>query len=165
MKGRVELQLMDAAGGAPPARVRAFEEDSFMVMSAPPEIPEEGPHPIRVMTAVWDAAPKPVPSLEKRGRNWLLILHDLEAEPSTDEAILREGLQALFDEAERDRVESVEVPLLGAVHGVISPTRAAAILIEVLSAKWFHHLERVIVREVPAGEVAQQIRDANVTTE
>lgn len=144
--GKVELRLPGDPRAGPPARVRVEEEDTFTVLSAPPEIPEHGPNPIRVMTAVWEAQPRAIPSVEKRGRVWLLVLHDLEREPSLTEATLRAGLELLFDEAERDGVESLDVPLLGAVHGVIPEARTRELLSEVLGARWFHRLKRVLVR-------------------
>lgn len=144
--GTVEVLSADELPQGSAAQVRVEEEDTFTVLSAPAEIPEHGPHPIRVMTAVWEAQPRAVPSLEKRGRVWLLVLHDLEREPTLTEETLRAGLTLLFDEAEREAVESLDIPLLGAVHGVVPAPRAAEILAEVLSAKWFHHLKRVLVR-------------------
>lgn len=152
--GSVDLYLPGDPRSGPPARVRVEEEDTFLVLSAPPEIPEHGPHPIRVMTAVWEAQPRAVPSVEKRGRVWLLVLHDLEREPSLDEGTLRAGLEFLFDEADREGVESLDVPLLGAVHGVVSATRAAELLREALSAKWFHELKRVLVRSATLSDAS-----------
>jgi hypothetical protein len=147
--GFVRLLVSEGRPEEPTASVRVEEEDSFTVLSAPPDIPETGPHPIRVMTEAWQAEPHAIPSLRKHGRSWLLILHDLESEPSTTEAVLRQGLELLFAEAEREGVESLDIPLLGAVHSVIPATRAAELLQEVLLGRWFHRLKTVRVRGGP----------------
>jgi hypothetical protein len=154
--GRVEKEEAHGAvhvflgpRGDQPFPVDAFvlEEDTFLVLSAPPEgLESRGEHPIRMMTALMDVEPLAVGSVTVRDRNpleLLAIVHDFNAEPSWSEDSVGDALDAAFAECERRSFTRVGLEMLGAVHGTLSRPRFLQLLRQALARAEPRTLERI----------------------
>jgi O-acetyl-ADP-ribose deacetylase (regulator of RNase III) len=122
--------------GAPPFQpeVIAFEMDVDLIlrMDRPPEAPEEGTG--ELVSAMAQA------SAHRRGDVlWLpgepeapvcamLLIHDLEQEPSWDENAITMALGNLLDEAAARGMTQIALPMLGTVHGRLPPERFPTLL-------------------------------------
>jgi hypothetical protein len=119
---RGALRVVPAPEGRPPFPIdgRAYEEDTFLVLSAEAvvRIPKE---PLmRVMTRVLETRPRLPGSVAVRGTHplrLLAIVHDLNQEPSWKEEWVACALEGIFREAESRRLRSIAIPFLGTLHG------------------------------------------------
>jgi hypothetical protein len=132
----------------PPFSVEAIveEEDRHLVLSAPPIVPEKKDHPIRVMTDLWNDAPRALGSVIARGRDpirLLAVVHDLDRDPSVEIGSIERALDATFDALAKLGVRSLKLPLLGAVHRAIDPKTSASCIGARLRAHPVGALERV----------------------
>ena len=142
------LRIVAAPATAAPFEVDAiaFEEDTWLVMSADPKICEPQEHPIRLMTDVIEAKPEPVGSVLIQGSQplrFLAIVHDVNQEPTWQEEWIESALREIFRKAEQRRLQAIGLPLIGTLHGKLSTRRFAALLGRVLQQVAFDHLKRL----------------------
>ncbi len=109
------------AGGPPPLMVDAvvLEEDRWLVLSAPPEVPESREHPLRLFTALVEAEPALLGSVVVRpGRptRLLAVVHDLDRDPSCTLVDVRAALEAVVRVCHQRGLHRLAVPLLGTAH-------------------------------------------------
>ncbi|UCD77226.1 MAG: aminotransferase class V-fold PLP-dependent enzyme [Desulfobacterales bacterium] len=140
------LNVTAAPEESPPFRVDAvaFEEDTWLMMSAEPEIAEPLEHPIRLMTELIEAQPKPVGSVVVRGKNplqFLAIVHDVNQDPTWREEWVEGALKNIFKESERRMLQAIGLPLLGTKHGRLEKKRFVSLLSRVLKQIPFKHLK------------------------
>lgn len=136
---RPGLEIAAAPDRRPPFPVEAvaYEEDTFLVLSAPARLRPPAEHPVRIFTALWEAEPRrPGTVLVERGRGrglrLLAVVHDLNAEPSWREEWVEEALAGVFAESARRGLRALGLQLLGCRHGRLPPQRFAALLGRVL---------------------------------
>lgn len=118
-----------------PVEARVFEEDTYLVLSAPVEVTTQPEHPIRLMTALWNLKPKlPGTILVRSGRplRLLAVIHDLNQNPSWRESWIAQALMEILQEVNHRRLSSLALPFLGAVHGRLPPERFLNLLGEAL---------------------------------
>ena len=111
------------------------EEDTWLVLSAPSDVPEPAEHPLRVMTGAHEAEPvAPGSVLVREGPpvRLLAVVHDVGAEPSWREAWVADALRGVLREAAQRGLRSVAIPVLGAVHGSMPPDCFAQLLRDAL---------------------------------
>jgi len=123
-----------------------FEEDTWLVMSANPTICEPEVHPIRLMTDVINAEPEAVGSVRiKDGHplRFLAIVHDVNQEPTWQEAWIERALKAVFQKAEQRKISAIGLPLLGTRHGRLAKPRFGVILGRVLKLTTFNYLKQI----------------------
>jgi hypothetical protein len=131
----------------------AFEEDTFLIMSADPRISEPEQHPIRLMTDLIEARPEPAGSVLVKGDNpmrFLAVVHDVTQDPTWKEEWVESALGKIFQEAEKRRLRAVGLPLLGTLHGKLAKQRFAVLLSRVLMQTSFVYLKRLWLI-APAG--------------
>ncbi len=150
------VQIVPAAADRPPFPVDAVaaEEDTYLVLSAEPEVRPSREHPIRLMTALYDAVPEdPGSVVVKAGRplRLLAVVHDLNLEPTWREAWVARALEGILDECARRRFTAVGLPLLGCVHGQLARERFVSLLRRALRKAKPRTLERLWLM-VPPGE-------------
>jgi hypothetical protein len=149
------LRIVAAPKHRPPFPVDAvaFEEDTFLVLSADPGVRIPNEPLLRVMTRVIETPPETPGSVLVKGNHpihLLAIVHDLNLDPSWKEEWIVSALDAIFKEAEGRRLQSIALPFLGTLHGSLDKERFVALLkrgLERLSAK---HLKRLWL-VVPTG--------------
>jgi hypothetical protein len=130
-----ELQLVPATLRNPPFPVTAtiVEEDIWRVLSSEPLLHPGNEHPVRLMTdLVSDRPARPGSVLIKKQR-WLVIVYDLEQEPSCKEEWVLQALDGILELATTKHIRSLALPLLGCRHGGISRQRSLDLILDRLS--------------------------------
>lgn len=132
----------------PPFEIEAKveEEDTCLVLSTPADIVVTLEHPIRVMTEVRAAEPLvPGSVIAREGAplRLLAIVHDLDQEPSWKEAWVKEALDGALEEVEARGLRTIGLPMIGSVHGSLSPERFMLLLRDVLQRFAPRTLERI----------------------
>ena len=120
--GHGALRIVPALEGRLPFPVDgiAYEEDTFLVLSAEAVVQVPNEPLMRVMTRVIETRPKPPGSVVVKGKHplrLLAIVHDLNQEPSWKEEWVACALNGIFREAETRGLQSIAIPFLGTLHG------------------------------------------------
>jgi hypothetical protein len=115
-------------------------------MSAQPVV-RVPPEPlIKVMARLIETRPKETGTVLVKGNNplrFLAIVHDLNEEPTWREEWIESALEAVFQEAENRKLESIALPILGTKHGSLEKKRFFALLRSVLDRTSFPHPKRI----------------------
>lgn len=146
-----------------PVDAMVAEEDTFLVLSADPDLFESHESPIRVLTEAFETRPEtPGSVLVKDGHplQFLAIIHDLDQEPSWKEEWVVNALERIFREAENRKLRSIALPLLGTLHGSLEKGRFITLLCESLERKPPRHLNRLwlVTPEGTASEVLKILK-------
>lgn len=108
-------------------------------------------------------------SASGRPLRFLAVVHDLDQEPSCREEWVAEALYNVFEAAEKRRVETLALPVLGSVHGRIQPGAFLQLMVKALDDRVPDSLRRLFLlvprsmcREVAAalGRVGGRDRGA-----
>ena len=151
------IEIVAAPQSAAPFEVDALaiEEDTWLIMSAEPTVGDLQEHPIRLMTDLIEARPKSVGSVVVQGRNplkFMAIVHDVNQDPTCREEWVQAALHAIFREAERRKLSTLGLPLIGTLHGKLAPLRFVDLFSRVLQQAAFTYLHRVwLVAPVPTN--------------
>lgn len=135
----------------------AAEEDTFLVLSADPEVQETNENPERLMAEVFATAPAVPGSVIVKGENpfWLLaVVHDLNQKPSWKEEWIAGALDRILREAESRKLRSIAVPMLGTLHGSFAKERFLVLLREALERCDCKNLSRLWLM-VPTGSTRE----------
>jgi hypothetical protein len=150
------LPVVVAPATRPPFPVAAqiVEEDTWLVLSASIAVREPREHPLRLLTELSGAHPLPPGSVvvrEGEPMQLLAVIHDLDQVPSCRPEWLAQALNGVLREAAKRGLTSLALPLLGSIHGVLSPLQSAAILASVLPETEHGGLRRIWL-VVPDGD-------------
>jgi hypothetical protein len=151
------IDIVTAPQSAAPFEVDALavEEDTWLIMSAEPTMGDFQEHPIRLMTDLIEARPKPVGSVVVQGRNpmhFMAIVHDVNQDPTCREEWVHGALHAIFREAEHRKLRSLGLPLIGTLHGKLVPHRFVDLFSRVLRRASFKYLRRLwLIAPVPTN--------------
>ena len=142
------LNVIAAPETSPPFQVDAiaYEEDTWLMMSAEPEMAEPPEHPIRLMTDLIEAQPRAVGSVVVRGKNplqLLAIVHDVNQDPTWREQWVEACLEIIFKESEQRMLQAIGLPMLGTKHGRLEKKRFILLLRRVLKRIHFQHLKHL----------------------
>jgi len=140
-----------------PVDAWAAEEDTYLVLSADPEVQATHEDPEKLMGDAFKAKPQKPGSVLVRGErplHLLAILHDLNQEPTWKEEWVVSALDAIFREAESRKLQSLAVPLLGTLHGSLEKRRFIVLLREAVERRPPSHLKRLWL-VVPAGTTSE----------
>ena len=143
--------------GAPPRAPDAvvMEEDTYLVLSADPEVREPAVARLRVFHEAYAADPiEPGTVVAREGipLRLLAVVHDLSQDPSWREEWIAAALGAVFREVASRRVHTLAMPALGRVHGALPRERLVGLLRAALEAGPPRDLERLFL-VVPEEEV------------
>ena len=133
-----------------PVEAVTLEEDTYLVLSAKTRLPERSEHPIRVMTALWEAEPEAPGSVVVRPglrTELLAVVHDLNEEPSWREEWIRTALRRVLEEADRRTIAALGMEPLGCVHGRLERERFEELLEVALQEESPEVLERIWLME------------------
>lgn len=147
---RRAIEVVEAPSETPPFAVQAiaFEEDTSLVLSTDAELKETGEHPIRLMNSLYkDETHAPGVVLDRGGDPIRLfaVVHDLESDPTTRDAWIREALDGVLAYCAANGIVALGLDPLGSVHG----RREVAAFRELLEASLENapqDLERIWVR-------------------
>jgi len=129
------------------------EEDTYLVLSADPEVQETREQPEELMAELLKTNPAvPGSVIVKEGQplSLLAVVHDLNQEPSWQEGWIVSTLDSILREAQRRKLRSLALPLLGTLHGSLERQRFLVLLREALERSSPEHLARLWL-VVPAG--------------
>jgi len=132
----------------PPFMVEAIvaEEDTCLVLSTPVDLIVSPEHPVRVMTEVHAASPLVPGSVVVQPGSplrFLAVVHDLDQEPSCREAWVVSALDEVLEKAEARGLRSIGLPMIGALHGNLSPERFVVLLRDALQRGAPTSLQRI----------------------
>ncbi len=149
------VDIVAAPKHRPPFPVDAvvFEEDTFLVLSADPEVGNPHEHQVQLMTRLIETRPEQPGTVLVKGRRplrLLAIVHDLNCDPSWKEEWIASSLNGIFREAERRKLQSIALPFLGTLHGRLEKDRFLVLLRGFLERGSTKHPRRVWL-VVPAG--------------
>lgn len=155
------LRIVASHEDTPPFPVEgiALEEDTFLVLSAEPVIHEVHEHPVRLMTRLIETRPEVPGRVLVKGRRpyrFLAIIHDLNQEPTWKEAWVSSALQGIFQEAEKRRLQSIALPMLGTKHGTLEKHRFILLLRNAIDPSALRYLKRIWLI-VPEGTARHMI--------
>ncbi|MFC1883723.1 hypothetical protein ACFL2O_03035 [Thermodesulfobacteriota bacterium] len=150
---RTETLLGNVRVVAAPEKPRPFdvdaivcEEDTWLVMSADPEICIPEIHPIRLMTELIEAKPKtPGRVLIRQGNpiRFLAVVHDFNMDPTWKEEWIDQALSEIFKESEKRKMKAVGIPLLCTRHGRLDVDRFLSLITDIISGTSFKYLKRL----------------------
>jgi hypothetical protein len=124
----------------------AYEEDTYLVLSADPKVREPKDHPVKIMTKLIETTPETPGSVLVRGKyplRFLAIIHDFNQEPTWREEWITSALSAIFKEAETRKLTSVALPMLGCLHGSLDRKRFFGLLRSAVAQSTQMHLKRI----------------------
>lgn len=131
----------------------AFEEDTFLVLSADRKIRDPKKPLMHIMTELIEMRPEIPGSVLVKGSGpyrLLAIVHDLDQVPSWKEEWIQKALDNILRETENRKFRSIAVPLLGTLHGSLEKYRFIDLLWDALTRFTPHYLKRLWV-VVPKG--------------
>ena len=142
------LRIVAAPKDRPPfkADAMAFEEDTFLVMSAEPVVRAPKESLMKIMTRVIETRPETPGTVLVRGKRplrLLAVVHDLNQEPSWREEWVADCLEKILAEAESRKLKSIALPFLGTLHGRLERGRFLELLGYALNQTVLTHLERL----------------------
>ncbi len=142
------VQIFVAPENTPPFTIEAVaaEEDTYLVLSAGPEVHETDEDPERVIAEVEATRPAAPGSVIVKGGyplRLLAIVHDLNEEPSWKEGWIASALERIFQEVETRKLGSLALPFLGTLHGSLEKQRFLVLLRDALERKPAGHLKRL----------------------
>jgi hypothetical protein len=129
-----------------PVEAIVLEEDTWLVLSAEPEVKPPAQGMVRIMTELLKAEPKIPGSVLVEGGEPLRILavvYDLAEEPLCRPEWVGEALQGVLAVAEEKGVATLALPLLGVRHGRLPVARFVELLAEAVRTTPPHRLCRV----------------------
>jgi hypothetical protein len=152
---RGPVSIVAAPKQSPPFPVDgvAFEEDTFLVLSADPVVRAPKESLMHVMTKVIETRPQTPGSVLVKGKRplrLLAIVHDFNQDPSWREEWIASALDTILAEAETRRLKSIALPFLGTLHGSLEKQRFVGLLRDALERNPASHLERLWL-VVPRG--------------
>jgi len=136
------------------------EEDTFLVLSADPEVQaiEEKPEQIMAEASATHPA-KPGSVIVKNGYplQLLAIVHDLNQKPTWKEEWIVKALLTIFREADKRRLQSLALPLLGTLHGDLEKDHFLFLLCKTLERNPPAYLRRLWL-VTPVGTSSEILR-------
>lgn len=136
------------------------EEDTYLVLSADPEVRESEVARLRAFHEAYTAEPAEPGSVVVRDdapTRLLAVVHDLSQDPSWREEWVAAALGAVIAEVDSRKVRTLAMPPLGRVHGSLPRERFVVLLRSALQAGAPRNLERICL-VVPDHE-AEAFRD------
>lgn len=159
------IRIAAAPKDSPPFPVDAFafEEDTFLVMSADPTVRDPKIPLIRIMSRLIETRPHAPGTVLVQGESpvrLLAVIHDFNEDPSWKEDWIEKAFHGVIEAAERLRLRSLSLPLLGTVHGSLDRDRGLKFLAEGLRLRALPDLTRLwlVVPPAQAHEVIQSLR-------
>jgi hypothetical protein len=136
------------------------EEDTYLVLSANPEVREPAVTRLRAFHEAYTAEPAEPGSVVVRDgapARLLAVVHDLSQNPSWREEWVAAALGAVLVEADSRKVRTLAMPPLGRVHGSLPRERFVALLRSALLVGAPRNLDQICL-VVPDHE-AEVFRD------
>ncbi len=149
-----QIALQRSPDDTPPFPIDAIvlEEDTGLVLNAELDIRDDGGHPIRIMTNLYDFEAAQVGEVIVRGRNpyrFLAVVHDFEREPACREAWVVGALRKTLKKCVELRIRALGMQMLGARFGPFTTAWFIQQLKSELAAFVPARLERIWLMDEP----------------
>jgi hypothetical protein len=140
------IRIVSAPKDSPPFEVDAIalEEDTYLIMSADLEIFKPDEHIIRIMNNLLKTKPEQVGSVVVKGKNpfkFMCIVHDVNQDPTWKDEWIISAFIKIFEEAERRKVRSIAIPMIGTLHGTLQKQLFVEFLKIALEENSFNYLK------------------------
>ena len=150
----VQIALQRSPDDSPPFPVDAIvlEEDTGLVLNAELDIKDDGGHPIRIMTDLYEFEAKQVGEVIVQGRHpyrFLALVHDFELEPACREAWVMGALRKTLKKCVELRIRALGMQMLGTRFGPFPPAWFIQQLESELAASAPPRLERIWFMDQP----------------
>ncbi|MBD3370948.1 hypothetical protein GF402_11390 [Candidatus Fermentibacteria bacterium] len=136
MLGTVQLAISAPSAQPFPVEAQVSEEDTYLVLSSPREVPPlPNPDPHQAMRDLMDFEPYPPGTIcfrEGHPLQILAVVHDLNDSPSWREEWISTVIRKILEECELRELSAIGLPVLGAMHGSLTPYRFGVMLREAL---------------------------------
>ena len=96
--------------------VRLVEEDTWLVLSAKPVLPEEETHPIRIMTDLVEQEALRPGDVIRQGAHWKAVIYDLDQEPICQPEWIERAMQKILNLAAEHDIRTLSLPIFGVQH-------------------------------------------------
>lgn len=115
----VMLEIVLAERGCPPFPVEliAFEEDTYLVLSAGNFAREIRQETSELLAEMSNFDPLGRGTVVKKGQRLYAVVHDLECQPSCDKQVVRKALLEIIRICNENEIRSIAIEPLGCVHG------------------------------------------------
>lgn len=163
------IHIVAASEMNPPFEVkaRAFEEDTFLIMSAKPTVCAPPEHPIRLMTDLINTKPQRVGSVRVQGTRslrFLAIVHDVNQDPTWKIEWIKSALEEIWREVEQRQLTSIGIPLLGTLHGKLEVPDFVDLFADTLLRARFTSLKRIwLITAAETISVLMKMFEARLT--
>jgi len=159
------VDIVAAPKDSPPFSIDAvvIEEDTFLVLSADPEVRNPHKHLVQIMTEVINTRPEKPGKVLVKGKHPLLLLaivYDLNQEPSCREKWVENALNEIFRVTESRDLKSIALPLLGTLHGSLEKQRFIVLLRHALKQISAPNLKRIwlVVSPGTSSKICQKFQ-------
>ncbi len=137
--GSIQLRPVSPSLAVNSNDIQVHEEDCWQILSNQPIVSQRDLHPIRAMTDMIDQQALSPGEICIRGRRWLAIVYDLEADPVCQPTWISQALNNILSLAASRAIETITLPLLGCAHGGLSPNQGLELLLDALSGHKYMH--------------------------
>ncbi|MCZ6772297.1 MAG: hypothetical protein O7G83_09995 [Proteobacteria bacterium] len=149
-----QVALQRSSDDTPPFPIDAIvlEEDTGLVLNAELDIRDDGGHPIRIMTNLYDFEAAQVGEVIVRGRNpyrFLAVVHDFEREPACREAWVVGALRTILKKCVELRIRALGMQMLGTRFGPFTRAWFIQQLESELAAFALGRLDRIWLMDEP----------------
>jgi len=123
-----------------------YEDDTQLVLGSDPFVREvNAPTSELLEQAVRSEPRRPGTVVVKKGSplRFHAVVHDLRLEPSWREEWIASALEGVLDEAHALGLKSVALPVLGALHGRLDPSRFCQMLVFALERDFVRSVENL----------------------
>lgn len=158
MIGTVRVDVA-SPGDAAPVDALVLEEDTWLILSADPEVTIPHEHPVRLMTRLLDAEPLPPGTVfVRQGAPLTLVavVHDFGVEPCCRPEWVTAALAEILRICRDRKLHSLQIPLLGVRHGRLAPATVLPLLVRALREE--AHDEPKLVRLIVPPEEVTEVR-------
>jgi len=128
------------------AEAMAFEEDTYLIMSAEPTHIPPAEHPLRLIAELASLEPEKPGSVVVRGNDplqLLAVVHDVDDVPTWREEWIENALRSIFLEVNKRQIETLGLPILGSKHGKLDEILFSKLLGNVLAKTEFDNFRRL----------------------
>jgi len=126
-----------------PIEVKIFEEDTYLVLTVDRSIKTPLEHPIRLMTSLHNEKPRVPGSVIRNKNSWYAVVHNLDHQTTCQEQWVINAYNEIFRLAEKYKITSLGVPLLGSVYGTIPRIRSMKLLLSTIQKHKLNNVRQV----------------------
>lgn len=159
----IDMIPADQADPPFPVDARAFEEDTYLVLSADQSFRDSGESLGQALLRANNTEPhRPGTVVVQSGKplRLLAVIHDLDEDPTWKKEWIRQCLSRILTVTEERRLPTLGLPLLGTKHGRFNPLNCLNLTMEVLGQAKPTQLKRLwlVVPKIVRPDILARLR-------